>query len=105
MEKCRKCYSTKRQNKAGQTGAGSHGYRRMFCGCKYTPVRKGHGYDGEIRKQDTAVCGWDEFAQDRSASGYPSTYGVILGQEHVRRLPETPQPKKVKTAEMDKLFT
>jgi hypothetical protein len=26
-------------------------------------------------------------------------------KEYVRRLPEAPQPKKIKTAEMDELFT
>ena len=106
MEKCPKCYSTKRQNKAGRTGAGSQRYRCMICGCKYTPVKKRHGYDAQIRKQAIRlyVDGMNLRRTARHLGIHHRTVSLWV-KEHVRRLPETPQPKKVKTAEMDELFT
>ena len=106
MEKCPKCYSTKRQNKAGRTGAGSQRYRCMFCGCKYTPVKKRHGYDTQMRKQAIRlyVDGMNLRRTARHLGIHHRTVSLWV-KEHVHRLPKTPQPKKVKTAEMDELFT
>jgi len=106
MKKCPKCYSTTRQNKAGVTTAGSQRYRCMFCGCKYTPVKKPHGYDGQLRKQAIRlyVDGMNLRRTARHLGVHHRTVALWI-KEHVRRLPQAPQPKKVKTAEMDELFT
>ena len=106
MEKCPKCYSIKGQNKAGQTTAGSQRYRCMFCGCKYTPEKKRHGYDLQMHKQAVRlyVDGMNLRRTARHLGIHHRTVALWV-KEHVRRLPEAPQPKKIKTAEMDELFT
>ena len=106
MEKCPKCYSMERQNKAGQTIAGSQRYRCMFCGCKYTPVKKRHGYDPQMHKQAVRlyVDGMNLRRTARHLGIHHRTVALWV-KEYVRRLPEAPQPKKIKTAEMDELFT
>ncbi len=78
----------------------------MFCGCKYTPVKKRHGYDVQIRKQAIRLYG-DGMNLRRTARhlGIHHRTKALWVKEHVRHLPETPQPKKIKTAEMDELFT
>ena len=106
MEKCPKCYNTARQNKAGLTQAGSQRYRCMFCGCKYTPLKKRHGYDPQLRKQAIRlyVDGMNLRRTARHLGVHHRTVALWI-KEHVRRLPATPQPKKIKTAEIDELFT
>src|SRR4030095_9559901 len=106
MQKCPKCYSIKRQNKAGQTSSGSQRYRCMFCGCKYTPEKKHHGYDAKVRKQAIRlyVDGMNLRRTGRHLGVHHTTISIWV-KEHVNQLPETPQPKKIKTAEMDELFT
>lgn len=48
---CPKCQLHENQIKDGFTSAGSQRYRCKFCGCRYTPVAKDHGYDEEVRLQ------------------------------------------------------
>jgi transposase-like protein len=95
-----------RQNKAGQTPSGSQRYGCMFCGYKYTPVKKRHGYDPQVRKQamQLYVDGMNLRRTARQLGVHHRTIALWV-KEHVDRLPETPQPKQVKTAEMDELFT
>ena len=106
MQKCPKCFNTKRQNKAGKTEAGSQRYRCMYCGSKYTPERKHHGYDSQTRKQ---ALRWyvDGMNLRRTARHLGVHHTTIMRwvKEYVRQLPKAPQPQKVKTAEMDELFT
>jgi len=106
MQKCPKCYSVERQNKAGQTVSGSQRYRCMFCGSKYTPEKKQHGYDAKIRKQAIRlyVDGMNLRRTARHLGVHHSTVSAWV-KEHVSNLPQAPQPKKVKTAELDELFT
>jgi len=106
MKKCPKSYSIARQNKAGQTQAGSQRYRCMFCGCKYRPVKKRHSYDPQVRKQaiQLYVDGMNLRRTARHLGIHHRTIALWV-KEHVRHLPETPQPRQVKTAEMDELFT
>ena len=106
MEKCPKCSNTARQNKAGLTPAGSQRYRCMFCGSKYTPVKKRHGYELQLRKQAIRlyVDGMNLRRTARHLGVHHRTIALWI-KAHVRRLPEAAQPKKIKTAEMDELFT
>jgi transposase-like protein len=106
MRKCPKCYNTQRQNKAGQTASGSQRYRCMYCGSKYTPEKKRHGYDAKVRQQAIRlyVDGMNLRRTARHLGIHHSTVSVWL-KDYVSKLPQAPQPKKVKTAEMDELFT
>lgn len=106
MEKCPKCYSVTRQNKAGKTKAGSQRYRCMFCGCKYTPIRKQQGYDPRLRKQAIRmyVDGMNLRRTARHLGVHHRTVALWI-KEYVQHLPKAAQPQKVKTAEMDELFT
>ena len=106
MQKCQKCYNSERQNKAGQTISGSQRYRCMFCGSKYTPEKKPHGYDAKVRKQAIRlyVDGMNLRRTARHLGIHHTTVSAWI-KEYVSNLPQAPQPKKVKTAEMDELFT
>ena len=78
----------------------------MYCGRKYTPEPKEQGYPNDVRQR--ALQLYVDGVNLRRI-------GRILGLHHrtvslwvkasVARLPETPVPKEVKTAEMDELFT
>jgi transposase-like protein len=106
MEKCPKCYSTERQNKAGRTQAGSQRYRCLVCGAKYTPVKKPQGYGTKVRKQAIRlyVDGMNLRRTARHLGVHHTTVAVWV-KEYVSQLPKAPQPRQVKTAEMDELFT
>ena len=95
MQKCPKCFNIKRQNKAGKTEAGSQRYRCMYCGSKYTPERKHHGYDSQTRKQ---ALRWyvDGMNLRRTARHLGVHHTTIMRwvKEYVRQLPKAPQPQK-----------
>jgi len=78
----------------------------MFCGSKYTPEKKQHGYDAKFRKQAIRLCvdGMNLRRTARHLGIHHSTVSVWV-RKHVSNLPQAPQAKKVKTAEMDELFT
>ena len=78
----------------------------MFCGSKYTPEKKQHGYDAKIRKQAIRlyVDGMNLRRTARHLGVHHSTVSAWV-KEHVNNLPQAPQPKKVKTADLDELFT
>ena len=78
----------------------------MFCGNKYTPEKKQHGYDAKVRKQAIRlyVDGMNLRRTARHLGVHHSTVSA-WAKEHVNHMPTVPQPKKVKTAEMDELFT
>jgi transposase len=78
----------------------------MVCGAKYTPEKKHPGYGEKVRRQAVRlyVDGMNFRRIARHLGIQHSTVSVWV-KENVRHLPEAPQPKKVKTAEMDELFT
>ena len=78
----------------------------MLCGSKYTPEKKQHGYDAKVRKQALRmyVDGMNLRRTARHLGVHHSTVSAWV-KEYVSNLPPAPQPKKVKTAEMDELFT
>lgn len=106
MEKCPSCFSTQRQNKAGRTPAGSQRYRCMQCGTKYTPDKKEHGYGVRVRRQAIRlyVDGMNLRRTARQLGVHHTTVAAWV-KEYVSQLPQAPQPRKVKAAEMDELFT
>jgi transposase-like protein len=78
----------------------------MYCGRKYTPEPKEHGYSDAVRQR--ALQLYVDGVNLRRI-------GRILGLHHrtvslwvkasVAHLPEAPVPKEVQVAEMDELFT
>jgi transposase-like protein len=78
----------------------------MRCGTKYTPEKKQHGYDAKVRRQAIRlyVDGMNFRRTARHLGIHHSTVSLWV-KEYVSHLPEAPLPKKVKTAEMDELFT
>jgi transposase-like protein len=78
----------------------------MYCGSKYTPEKKRHWYDAKVRQQAIRlyVDGMNLRRTARHLGIHHSTVSVWL-KDYVSKLPQAPQPKKVKTAEMDELFT
>ena len=78
----------------------------MFCGSKYTPEKKQPGYDAKVRRQAIRlyVDGMNLRRTARHLGVHHSTVSAWV-KEHVNNMPNAPQPKKVKTAEMDELFT
>jgi len=78
----------------------------MLCGAKYTPEKKEHGYGAKVRRQAMRlyVDGMNLRRTARHLGIHHSTVAVWV-EEYVHQLPKAPQPKKVKTAEMDELFT
>lgn len=103
---CPGCRQTKRQNKAGQTQSGSQRYRCMFCGCKYTPEPKRHGYPEAVRQQAVQMYldGMNLRRIGRHLGVHHRTVSLWV-QAHAASLPDAPLPKEVKAAEMDELFT
>lgn len=78
----------------------------MLCGAKYTPEKKRHGYGAKVRRQAIRlyVDGMNLRRTARHLGIHHSTVAVWV-KDHVDQLPKAPQPDKVKTAEMDELFT
>ena len=78
----------------------------MFCGSKYTPEKKTQGYDAKLRKQALRlyVDGMNLRRVGRHLGVHHTTISAWV-KEYVSQLPKAPQPQKVKTAEMDELFT
>ena len=78
----------------------------MFCGSKYTPERKAQGYDAKVRKQALRLY-VDGTNLRRTARQVGVHHTTIMRwvKEYASQLPAAPQPKKVKTAELDELFT
>ena len=107
MQKCPYCQQTKRQNKAGTTQSGSQRYRCMYCGHKYTPTPKVHGYRDTVRKQalQMYVDGMNLRRIGRQLGGIHHRTISLWVKAHAESLPAVPVPKEVNTAEMDELFT
>lgn len=78
----------------------------MFCGCKYTPEPKRHGYPEAVRQQAVQMYldGMNLRRIGRHLGVHHRTVSLWV-QAHAASLPEAPLPKEVKAAEMDELFT
>ncbi len=78
----------------------------MVCGSKYTPEKKQHGHDAQTRKQALRLY-VDGMNLRRTARHVGVHHTTIMRwvKEYVHQLPKAPQPKQVKTAEMDELFS
>ena len=106
MQKCPKCHKGTRQNKSGQTEAGSQRYRCMHCGSRYTPEPKQQGYPDEVRQRalEMYVDGMNLRRIGRHLGLHHSTISIWV-KAYAASLPEAPKPEEVKAAEMDELFT
>ena len=104
--KCPRCESTIQQHKVGKTTAGSQRYRCYGCGCKYTPVKKGHNYSPAFRQKAVQlyVDGMNLRRIGRQLGVHHQSV-ANWAQEHAEKLPAAPVPEKVEAAEMDELFT
>ena len=69
-------------------------------------MQKRQGYDPQIRKQALRlyVDGMNLRRTARHVGVHHRTVALWV-KEYVARLPKAPQPKQIKTAEMDELFT
>jgi transposase-like protein len=78
----------------------------MHCGCKYTPEPKLHGYSEDVRQQamQMYVDGMNLRRIGRHLGIHHRTVSLWV-KAYVANLPEAPQPKEVKDAEADELFT
>ena len=78
----------------------------MHYGRKYTPEPKPQGYSESLRKRaaEMYVDGMNLRRTARHLGVHHSTVSAWL-KAYVSYLPQAPQPKQVKTAEMDELFT
>lgn len=78
----------------------------MYCGHKYTPEPKQHGYPDEARKQALRlyVDGMNLRRIGRHLGMHHSTVSLWV-KASAANLPEAPVPKEVQVAEMDELFT
>jgi transposase-like protein len=79
----------------------------MYCGCKYTPGPKQHGYTEEVRQQALRlyVDGMNLRRIGRQLGGIHHRTISLWVKAYAEHLPAAPVPKEVKTAEMDELFT
>jgi transposase-like protein len=104
--KCPKCGSNDKQHKIGKTRAGSQRYRCYLCGCKYTPLKKPHGYGSEIRQKaiQLYVDGMNLRRIGRQLKVNPQSV-ANWAKAHAESLPPAPVPEKVENAELDELFT
>jgi len=78
----------------------------MFCGSKYTYEKKAQRYDAKVQKQALRryVDGTNLHRTARQVGVHHTTI-MHWGKEYASQLPAAPQPRQVKTAELDELFT
>jgi transposase-like protein len=78
----------------------------MYCGRKYTPEPKRHGYADAVRKQalQLYVDGINLRRIARHLGLHHRTVSLWI-KASAANLPALPVPEEVKTAEMDELFT
>ena len=78
----------------------------MFCGSKYTYEKKAQRYNAKVQEQALRryVDGTNLYRTARQL-GVHHTSIMHWVKEYASPLPAAPQPKKVKTAELDEQFT
>jgi len=106
MSQCPYCQETSHQNKAGQTQSGSQRYRCLLYQRKYTPEPKQHGYPESLRQQAVAmyVDGMNLRRIARHLKIHHRTVSLWV-KSHAEKLPPTPVPAEVHTAELDEMYT
>lgn len=106
MPRCTKCKQETRQNRAGQTVAGSQRYKCMHCGSKYTPEPKVRGYEPELRQKaiQMYVDGINLRRIGRHLGLHHRTVSLWV-KAYAEELPSAPVPNEVEVAELDELFT
>jgi transposase-like protein len=106
MPTCPHCHSSERQNRAGQTAAGSQRYRCCFCQRKYTPDPKLQGCAPAVRRR--AVQWYVDGMNLRRIGRHLGVHHQSVAnwvKAHAEQLPPAPVPASVETAELDELFT
>ena len=104
--RCPNCKTTSQQNKDGFTNAGSQRYRCRKCGARYTPEKKVHGYQKEIR--ELAIRMYADGLNFRQIGRHLQvSHTTVMGwvKEHAEKLPKAPVPEEAYTVEMDELYT
>src|SRR5829696_3648556 len=104
--KCPKCARTTKQHKIGKTTGGSQRHRCYFCRQSYTPVKKQQGYSGSVRQKAIQFY-IDGMGLRRIGRQLGVHHQSVANwtKAHSENLPKAPVPAKVKTAELDELFT
>lgn len=104
--KCPECNASKRQVKNGLNRSGSQKYRCRECGTVYTPEPHENGYPAETRLLAIRmyVEGSSYGSIGRVLQVNPQSVANWV-RAYTAKLPNAPQPEKVKNAELDELFT
>jgi transposase-like protein len=104
--KCPKCEQTSKQHKIGKTAGGRQRYRRAFCQQSYTPLKKQQGYSENVRQKAIRFY-IDGMGLRRIGRQLGVHHQSVANwtKSHSEKLPKAPVPAKVKTAELDELFT
>lgn len=104
--KCPRCKTNTRQVKNGLNGSGSQKYRCNECCAVYTPKPKENGYPAEIRL--LAIRMYVEGSNYRSIARILQVNPQSIANwvsYYTANLPPAPMPNKVRTAELDELYT
>lgn len=109
---CPACAQTSRQLRVGRNRSGSQRYRCAFCGRKYTPHPKAHGYDETQRRQ---AIEWyvDGMGLRRIARHLGVVHQTVANwvAAHAATLPATPpapptdSQRLLPVVELDELYT
>jgi len=104
--KCPRCQTSKQQYKAGFNPSRSQRYRCGECNRVYTPDPKRQGYSSE--KRMLAIRMYVEGSSQRSIGRIlqvsPQTVANWISA-YASKLPPAEIPKKVRTAELDEMYT
>lgn len=103
---CPNCKHTENQSKAGFTKAGSQRYNCTFCGIRYTPEPKQHGYSATLRLQAIRMyvdgMGFRQIGRHLQVDHVTVMNWVKI---YASRLVEAAAPKDAYAVEMDELYT
>ncbi|HSG42834.1 MAG TPA: helix-turn-helix domain-containing protein [Anaerolineales bacterium] len=103
---CPSCKHTENQSKSGFTKAGSQRYVCKFCGKRYTPKPKHHGYSRKVRLQAVGMyvdgMGFRQIGRHLQVDHVTVMNWVRTYASH---LVETDAPKQAYAVEMDELYT
>jgi transposase-like protein len=104
--KCPNCRATKHRVKNGLNPSGSQKYRCNECKTIYTPEPKLNGYPPETRLLAIRmyVEGNSYHAIGRILKVNPQSV-VNWVKQYTTKLPAAPLPDKLRTAELDELYT
>jgi transposase len=106
MNKCPQCREKTRQIRNGYNRSGSQRYKCQYCGKKYTPFPKEHGYSREMRER--AIKMYVDGINFRRIGRLLNVHHqsvINWVNAHVAHLPDAPVPGQVEDVEMDELYT